>query len=105
MENNDNLKVVEQVDIPQNIPTKTIFGAINSPTPQWATWMFRVVFLLTTVASGYLAATNLLSTEAKYEVTLVLKLVVDPLVYGLSKMFGIVVDNEEILDRIENNKN
>lgn len=72
--------------------TKTKFGtpsAIASKTPDWAKWMFRIVFGLTTGATAYIASTNLLTTEAKYEITLLLKLVIDPAVFTLSKMFGV----------------
>lgn len=76
---------------------KSKFGPsqLNNPTPEWAKWMFRVTFLLTTVAIGYIAATNLLSQEVKYETTLVLKLVLDPLVFGLSKLFGVSLDETQ----------
>lgn len=105
MENNlpDNLVVVEQTQV-GDLPVKSQFGAINAPNPKWADWMFRIGFLLTTVLTGYLAATNLLTVEVKYEWTVLLKVVVDPLLWGLSKMWGVKVDNEEVLKRIEDNK-
>lgn len=67
---------------------KTVIS-FTKPTPQWSKNMFRIVFALTTGITAYVAATNLLPQEAKYELTLVLKLLVDPLVFGISKMFGI----------------
>lgn len=90
----DNLAVVEQIEV-NNVPTKSTFGAFSAPNPMWATNMFRIAFLLTTVATGYLAATNLLTPESKYEVTLILKLVIDPLMFGISKLWGIVVDDSK----------
>lgn len=73
---------------------KSNFGVnqLNQSTPVWALWMFRIVFLVTKIVVGYIAATNLLSPEAKYEVTLFLTLVVDPLAFGLSKLFGVTVE-------------
>lgn len=73
---------------------KTKFGLkqAGNITPVWALWMFRIIFLLTKIVAGYIAATNLLSPEAKYEVTLFLTLVIDPLAFGFSKMFGIPVE-------------
>ncbi|MBW4362609.1 hypothetical protein [Flavobacterium taihuense] len=70
---------------------KTKFGVkqLKNTTPLWALWMFRITFLVTKIVVGYIAATNLLSPHAKYEVTLFLTLVVDPFAFGLSKMFGI----------------
>lgn len=70
--------------------TKTTFGipSLAKKTPLWARWAFRIVFILTTGATGYIAATNLIPQETKYELTLILKLLIDPLVYSLSKFFG-----------------
>lgn len=75
---------------------KTKFGVkqIKNPTPVWALWMFRIVFLLNKIIIGYLAATNLLSPDVKYEVTVFLAIVVDPFAFGLSKMFGIPVEDK-----------
>lgn len=59
------------------------------PTPNWAKWMFRVTFILTTAMLGWMEATDLFTDATKHEVTIFLKLFLDPLVYGLSKMFGL----------------
>lgn len=63
-------------------------GALKAKTPEWAKWMFRIVFLMTKILTGYIAATNWLTPTQKYEVTLLLTLVIDPFFFGLSKMFG-----------------
>lgn len=68
---------------------------IKQTTPTWAIWMFRITFLLTKIIVGYIAATNLLSPESKYEVTLFLTLLIDPLAFGLSKMFGVPIEEEK----------
>lgn len=75
---------------------KSKFGVkqIKHTTPAWALWMFRIVFLFTKIVVGYIAATNLLSPELKYEVTLVLTLIIDPLAFGFSKMFGIPTEEK-----------
>lgn len=65
---------------------------VSSTTPLWAKWMFRIVFLFTKIVVGYIAATDLISPEAKYEITLFLTLIIDPGIFGLSKMFGIEVE-------------
>jgi hypothetical protein len=67
---------------------------LQQSTPLWALWMFRITFLLTKIVVGYIAATNLLSPDAKYEVTLFLTLLVDPLAFGLSKMFGVTIEDK-----------
>ncbi len=69
--------------------TKFGLSQIGNKTPLWAKWIFRTIFLLTTITISWLAATNILPEEQKYEWTLFLKVVIDPLAYGLSKMFGI----------------
>ena len=71
-------------------------GQITTTTPMWAKLMFRITFILTTAVTGWVAATNIFPQETKYEITLALKLLIDPVVYGLSKMFGVQTkdDNE-----------
>jgi hypothetical protein len=79
---------------------KQTFGLnqINTTTPLWAKWFFRIVFLFNKIIIGYIAATNLISPEARYEITLFLTLVIDPLAFGFSKMFGIKVEDEEKME-------
>ncbi len=69
--------------------------AIISETPQWAKWMFRITFLVTTALCVYFEATSLISQEAKHELLIALKLLVDPIVFGISKMFGVVPEEEK----------
>lgn len=69
--------------------TKVTFGIPTGPTPTWAKNMFRIAFALTTAAVAYIAATNLIEENIKYELTLLLKVVVDPLMYVLSKCFNV----------------
>ncbi|MFD0792755.1 hypothetical protein ACFQZX_03960 [Mucilaginibacter litoreus] len=69
------------------------FGAINAPKPQWATWLFRSVAILTTVASFWIGSTTLLKEHVKVEVVLALK-AIDMLVLGLSNLFGIIIPEE-----------
>lgn len=68
---------------------KTVFGAVNSPTPLWATWMFRAIFILTTSLTVWIAGTSLIDIGVKNELMLLLK-IIDPIVFIFSKMFGIV---------------
>lgn len=69
--------------------------AIMNESPKWARWMFRVTFIVTTAITGYVAATNHFTDSQKYEITLVLKLLIDPIVFGISKMFGVDPSKEE----------
>jgi NhaP-type Na+/H+ or K+/H+ antiporter len=67
---------------------------ITNTTPKWAKWFFRIVFLLTKIIVAYVAATNIISPESKYEITLFLTLVIDPLAFGVSKMFGVKIEED-----------
>lgn len=62
---------------------------LNKETPKWARWTFGISFIATTAFSAWVAATNIFDPNTKYEITIFLKLVVDPIVYGVSHMFGI----------------
>jgi hypothetical protein len=75
-------------------PTKVVFGALTAPTPLLATWIFRAVFIITSAVTIWIAGTELISTSAKVETMLILKMV-DALVLGFSKMFGVVPDGAE----------
>lgn len=62
-------------------------------TPRWAKVAFRIVFLLTTAFTLFIAGTTLIEENAKFELMLGVKSL-DVLIYGVSKMFGI--EKEEI---------
>jgi hypothetical protein len=70
------------------------FDQISVKTPKWAKWTFRIVFMLTTAAAGWVAGTNLIDQSLKVEIMLVFKLI-DPIVFGLSKMFGVSIEKHE----------
>ena len=70
------------------------FDQITVNTPTWAKWVFRIVFMITTAAVGWVAGTNLIDQSIKVELMLVLKLI-DPIVFGLSKMFGVTIEKHE----------
>lgn len=61
----------------------------SAPQPAWAKYFFLITLLLSTITIGYLAATDLVSEKTKLEVSNFINLVIIPLVWGLSKMFGI----------------
>ena len=76
------------------VKTKTVrpftAKAIVSETPQWAKWMFRVVFAITTVAAFIIAADPSIPDDTKVRVGVYLK-GIDMLVFTISKMFGVEV--------------
>lgn len=73
---------------------KTVVS-INKPTPRWATWAFRVVFCLTTAASVWVAATELIKKENKTEIMVAFK-AFDFVIWGIGRGLGVKkVDFEE----------
>jgi len=67
--------------------------ALTNRTPLWAKNMFRITFILTSAISVFVAGTQLISEDAKFEWMLALKSL-DVIIYGLSKMFGVSVKDE-----------
>lgn len=75
---------------------KTNFGIsqVTKRTPAWASWTFRITFVLTTVAAFIIAGDPAISDENKIRIGLYLK-GADMLIYSLSKMFGVEVKKDE----------
>lgn len=74
--------------------TKFLFdGAIDAPTPKWATYSFRTIIIFTTVLMGIVAGTGLIDEGWKVEIISILK-GVDMLAWSLSRMLGVVIERE-----------
>lgn len=71
--------------------TKTIIS-VSAPTPKWATWVFRIVFFITTGLSFWVAGTNLVPESIKVEIMLAFKSL-DIIVWGLGKSLGVKKDD------------
>lgn len=69
------------------------YNQLKKPTPMWATWIFRISFLLVTVAIFVISGDELIKAETKVRICLYLK-GAEALIYGLSKMIGIEVQPE-----------
>lgn len=69
-------------------------GQITSVTPMWATWVFRTVFAVVTVAIFIVAADPAITDAEKVRIGVYLK-GGETLVYLLSKMFGVKVKDDE----------
>lgn len=67
--------------------------AILSETPKWAQWTFRVTFILTTVATFVIASDPHLTDDVKVRIGVYLK-GLDMVIYGVSKLFGVDVKEE-----------
>ena len=63
-------------------------GSLNRPTPNWAKVAFGVALLLTTGMAGWATGTTTLTEAQKVEWVMILKLI-DPFLFGLSKLFGL----------------
>lgn len=79
--------------------SKTSFGLsqVNNETPEWANWIFRGYFIISKALIGYLAALSALhgikiSVDTFTLITVTINLLLDPVVYGFSKLFGVVPD-------------
>lgn len=71
---------------------KSAFGLsqIDKEQPQIAVWLFRGYFIISKAIVGWLAATKLIPPTDLYEVVISITLLGDPIMFGFSKMFGIV---------------
>jgi hypothetical protein len=67
---------------------------IPQETPQWAKWMFRIVFAITTVATFIIASDPAIPDPLKVRIGVYLK-GFDMLIYGFSKIFGVEIKPEE----------
>ena len=72
---------------------KTVVS-FNQPTPAWATWVFRVVFFMTTGLSIWIASTNLIDDGGKVEIMTALK-ALDFVVWGIGKGLGVKKEDYE----------
>lgn len=69
--------------------SKTVLS-IKKPTPQWATWIFRIVFIITGVATFIIAGDPGISTEIKIRLGVYLK-GLDMLVWAVTRTLGVKV--------------
>lgn len=67
--------------------TKTVIS-LTKPTPQWATVLFRVIFVITSAVAIWVAATTLIPNGSKVEILLALK-TADVAFWGFAKILGI----------------
>lgn len=66
---------------------KTVIS-INKPTPMWATWVFRIVFLLTTAATIIIAADPGIPDDMKVRIGVYLK-ALDVFIWGIGRGLGV----------------
>ena len=68
--------------------TKIGISQLTKQTPLWASWMFRTVFILTTVATFIIAGEPTIDDATKVRIGVYLK-GLDMAIYSFSKMFGV----------------
>ncbi len=83
------LQIVEQEKV---VTGKTVVS-FNLPTPKWATWVFRVVFILTGVATFVMTADPAISPVMKVRIAIYLK-ALDMLVWGVTRAIGVDVSRD-----------
>ncbi len=67
---------------------------ISNPSPLWAKWIFRGTLLLTSVATFIIASDPGIPDALKVRIGVYLK-ALDLLMYGLSKMVGIQIADDD----------
>lgn len=82
----------QQIEVTETVTGKTVFS-LNKPTPMWATWVFRGVFVLTGVITFIVAAEPALADDIKIRLGIYLK-GIDMLVWGLTRIIGVEVSRD-----------
>lgn len=72
--------------------TKTIIS-ISKPTPMWATWTFRIIFIVTGVAVFVIAGDPAIKAELKVRLGVYLK-GLDLLVWGFTRALGVDISRD-----------
>lgn len=83
----DTTKETTQATVEKTVTGKTTWSP-GSPTPMWATWVFRIFFNVTLAAFIWIGSTGTIADDHKVELMLVLK-VLDNLIWGIGKGLGV----------------
>lgn len=73
---------------------KTVIS-VTKPTPKYATWIFRVVFVLTTAATFVIASDPAIPDDLKVRIGVYLK-GLDMIVWGIGRFLGIEKDDNNL---------
>lgn len=68
-------------------------GQFNRVTPEFARNVFDMYFITSKAIVGWLAAIQILSTRNEFIVTMTITLLLDVIVKGATKMFGVTIDD------------
>ncbi len=73
--------------------TGTTVLSFTKPSPVWATWLFRIVFILTGVATFIIAADPALEAATKVRIGIYLK-GFDMVIWGITRAIGVDVSRD-----------
>ena len=76
-------------------PSTTSFGfsSISLPTPKFASAIFDYYLIFSTAFLGWMAADSLFNPTITKHLFYIITLLITPIVKGLTKMWGVKVDN------------
>lgn len=75
--------------------SKVGFGLdqVNNVTPPFANWIFRGYFIVSKAFIGWMAAVGIFTPHELFVTLTTVNLLLDPIMYGFSKLFGVVPDS------------
>lgn len=78
---------------PSNTGTVSFgLGQLTNATPIFAKWIFRGYFIISKAIVGWMGYTKLIPQADLYEILGVVSLLLDPIVLGISNLFGVKAD-------------
>lgn len=77
------------------MPNNKTILSFNKPTPAWATWIFRIVFLITTAATIVIAADPDIKDKTKVKLSVYLK-ALDFVIWGIGRGLGVEKGDFEV---------
>ncbi|MES2620177.1 MAG: hypothetical protein V4615_04925 [Bacteroidota bacterium] len=82
----------QQIEEKKEVTGKTVVS-FTKPTPTWATWVFRIIFILTGIATFILAADPAIAAETKVRIAIYLK-GVDMFIWAITRAIGVDMDRD-----------
>lgn len=79
---------VIKAETSKNISNAQTVISLTKPSPMWATWMFRIVFLLTTAATIIIAGDSDIKKENKIKYMVYMK-AFDVVIWGIARGLGV----------------
>lgn len=80
------------IEVQKKVDGKTVLS-FEKPTPMWATWVFRIVFVMTGVATFIIAADPAISESTKIRLGIYFK-GFDMFIWGVTRAIGVEVTRD-----------